>query len=96
MVGGKAMSKIKYNHYIIGYGNKPITAKIISWKFEERLDYSRVSWVIDINKCLMMYTVVRTNNGTYSGGGFKQHGELMRIIKEELRLNLKHQHGILK
>lgn len=88
--------KIKYDDYIYGYSTcGDMRAKIINWEFEEKIDYSRF-WVKDKINMLMMYIIIKTDNGTYINDFFSQKSELTQIIREELRLNLKLQQGVLK
>lgn len=86
--------RIKYDDFIFGWNSGAIVGKIINWKFKEKIDSSR-NWVNDKINMLMMYIVVETNEGTYNDDFFVQKGELMKIIRKELMLNLKLQHGIL-
>ena len=70
--------------------------KILNWKFEEQIDPSRY-WVESKIKMLMMYVIYETTTGSYTCPVWREqeNEEMCELIDLELKLNLKHQHGIL-
>ena len=71
--------------------------KIINWEFKEMIDPSR-NWVKDKINMLMMYIIYKTTTGTYICPVWREpkNNSMCELIDEELRLNLKYQHRILR